>query len=218
MSLRAAVFASGRGTNFEVLADGGAGSHSWEVVLLVTDRAQARAVERAKARGIPSAVIPPDDDPGTFASRLLARLTDESVDFILLAGYLRLVPVEVVKAFRNRILNIHPALLPGFGGRGMYGARVHEAVLESGTRISGATVHFADEEYDRGAILAQWPVPVLPDDTPETLASRVQEVEHLLYPAAVDVLVRALEEGSSADSIPGRGRHFVLSSELPRFP
>ena len=235
MTLRAAVFASGRGTNFEVLADAGAGREAsdsptkgkWvrrgrprsrEVVLLVTDRAQAQAMDRAQERGIPAVVVSPDEDPSTFGSRLLARLSEEGVDIVLLAGYLRLVPSEVVHEYPHRILNVHPALLPGFGGKGLYGPRVHRAVLESGARISGVTVHFVDEEYDRGQILAQWPVPVLTDDTADTLAARVQEAEHLLYPVAVDALARAIADGSPVEAIPERGRHFVLSSTLPRFP
>jgi folate-dependent phosphoribosylglycinamide formyltransferase PurN len=95
------------------------------------------------------------------------------------------VPAEVSHAFHGRILNIHPALLPAFGGRGMYGHRVHEAVVASGVRLSGATVHFVDEQYDHGSIIAQWPVPVFPDDTPSTVAIRVLEVEHQLFPRAV---------------------------------
>jgi phosphoribosylglycinamide formyltransferase-1 len=103
----------------------------------------------------------------------------------VLAGYLKLVPAAVIARYRDRILNVHPALLPAFGGRGMYGHRVHEAVLASGARESGATVHLVDEVYDRGAILAQGRVPVLPDDTPDRLAARVLAVEHRLLPAAV---------------------------------
>jgi phosphoribosylglycinamide formyltransferase-1 len=235
LTLRVAVFASGRGTNFEVLVaasrrgsgpaprddeasdvDGTTGL--WKVALLVTDRSQAEAIDRAAARGIPAAVISPEDDPTTFAARILARLAEGEVDIVLLAGYLRLVPVEVVKKYRNRMLNLHPALLPRFGGRGMYGARVHEAVLESGSRITGATVHFVDEVYDTGRILAQWPVPVLSGDTPGRLAARVQEIEHVLYPAAVDALAEAIAGGSSVAGIPARGRHFLLSSNLPEFP
>jgi folate-dependent phosphoribosylglycinamide formyltransferase PurN len=104
---------------------------------------------------------------------------------IALAGYLRLVPPDVVAAFGGRMLNVHPALLPAFGGAGMYGARVHQAVLASGARVSGPTVHFVDERYDEGAIIAQWPVPVRTDDTPETLGARVLAVEHRIYPWAV---------------------------------
>ena len=103
----------------------------------------------------------------------------------MLAGYLKLVPPAVIARYRDRIVNMHPALLPAFGGRGMYGHHVHEAVLASGARESGATVHLVDEEYDRGAILAQGRVPVLPGDTPDRLAARVLEVEHRLLPAVV---------------------------------
>jgi folate-dependent phosphoribosylglycinamide formyltransferase PurN len=115
----------------------------------------------------------------------LAALEPRRVDLLVLAGYLKLVPAEVVARYRGRIINVHPALLPAFGGKGMYGRRVHEAVLASGARESGATVHLVDEVYDRGTILAQARVPVLPDDDPETLAARVLQVEHRLLPAVV---------------------------------
>jgi phosphoribosylglycinamide formyltransferase 1 len=115
----------------------------------------------------------------------LHRLARHGVELVVLAGYLKLVPPAVIARYRDRILNVHPALLPAFGGRGMYGRRVHEAVLASGARESGATVHLVDEEYDRGRILAQGRVPVLPGDTPDTLAERVLAVEHRLLPAAV---------------------------------
>jgi len=109
---------------------------------------------------------------------------------VVLAGYLKRVPAAAVARLRWRLINIHPALLPAFGGPGMYGRRVHEAVLASGAALSGATVHYVDEEYDRGPIIAQWPVPVLGDDTPDTLAARVLEVEHQLLPQAVVELAR----------------------------
>lgn len=113
-----------------------------------------------------------------------------SVDLVVLAGYLKKVPPAVVARFPHRLINIHPALLPGFGGPGMYGRRVHAAVLASGATTSGATVHYVDEEYDRGPIIAQRTVPVLPDDTPDTLAARVLTVEHELLPAVVLELAR----------------------------
>lgn len=108
----------------------------------------------------------------------------------VLAGYVKRVPAPVVARFRWRLINIHPALLPGFGGSGMYGRRVHEAVLASGARVSGATVHYVDEEFDRGPIIAQWPLPVLANDTPDSLAARVLEVEHQLLPLVVEELAR----------------------------
>ncbi|MGH7672459.1 MAG: formyltransferase family protein, partial [Gemmatimonadales bacterium] len=126
-------------------------------------------------------------DPADSAE-LLAALTE--ADLVVLAGYLKLVPAAVVVRFRWRMINIHPALLPAFGGPGMYGRRVHEAVLASGATVSGATVHYVDEQYDRGPIIAQARVPVRPDDTPETLAARVLEAEHRLLPMVVLELAR----------------------------
>ena len=208
MTLKAAVFASGRGSNLQVLAEYSAKADPrlWEVALLVTDRADAHVLDRARALAIPSVVLAPGsmkDGEAVFPERMRAVLEAAEIDLILLAGYLKLVPEGTVRHYRGRMLNIHPALLPGFGGKGMYGRRVHEAVLESGARVSGVTVHFVGEEYDRGRILAQWPVPVLAGDTPESLAARVHEVEHALYPAAVDRLAEALGEGTEAASIPG---------------
>jgi phosphoribosylglycinamide formyltransferase 1 len=234
LTLRAAVFASGRGSNFEVLAEhavrdpgepGPASDPPWQVVLLVTDRPDAGALERARVREIPSSVVlVAGRDPGEVARDLLEALETHEVDLVLLAGYLRLVPAEVVQAFRGRMLNVHPALLPSFGGKGMYGLHVHRAVLDAGARITGPTVHFVDERYDRGRILAQWPVPVLEGDTPESLARRVNEAEHRLYPAAVDLLAAALAAGREPAPIPTAPApgapepRFVLSGEPPAGP
>jgi len=133
---------------------------------------------------VPTTVLRNPADP----DELMAALDDARL--AVLAGYLKRVPASVVARFRWRLINIHPALLPGFGGRGMYGRRVHEAVLASGARVSGATVHYVDEEFDRGPIIAQWPVPVLAHDTPDSLAARVLEVEHQLLPMVVLELAR----------------------------
>ena len=188
---RIAVFASGSGTNLQAILDYVAArgeERGGDVVLVASDRANAGALERARQAGggIAAAVLrstrtPDGCDP-------LALLREHKVDFIALAGYLRLLPQDVVKEFPSRILNIHPALLPAFGGAGMYGERVHRAVLLSGARVSGATVHYVDEEYDRGPILAQWPVPVLADDSVSSLAARVLKVEHVLYPRVIDAV------------------------------
>ena len=188
MAARLAVFASGGGTNLQALIDH---FHAKEapdarVELLIVSRAGIGAVARASTAGVPSAVVGPED---TVAGRITDLLTRYGIDLIVLAGYLRLVPDEVIELFRDRIINIHPALLPLFGGQGMYGMRVHRAVIEAGVRVSGATVHLVDEDYDRGRILAQWPVPVLRGDTPESLAARVLRVEHRLLPRAVEALV-----------------------------
>jgi phosphoribosylglycinamide formyltransferase/phosphoribosylglycinamide formyltransferase-1 len=125
------------------------------------------------------------------AKEWLALLNAGGIDLVVLAGYLKLVPAEVIAAYRGRIVNIHPALLPAFGGKGMFGARVHEAVLASGATESGATVHLVDEVYDHGSVLAQMRVPVLPGDTADRLAARVLEVEHRLLPAVVLAAARA---------------------------
>jgi folate-dependent phosphoribosylglycinamide formyltransferase PurN len=157
------------------------------VVLVACNVAGAGALTRAERAGVATWLI---RDPADGAA-LLSALRGHRVDLVVLAGYLKLVPVEVVGAFSGRMLNIHPALLPSFGGKGMYGMRVHEAVLASGAAVSGATVHLVNAEYDRGPILAQWPVPVLPEDTPERLRERVLAVEHRLLPAVVLAAARA---------------------------
>jgi len=154
------------------------------VTRVVSSHAGAGALERARAAGVATAVL---RDPEN-AAEMLASLDDP--DLVVLAGYVKHVPPAVVARFRNRMVNIHPALLPAFGGPGMYGRRVHERVLSSGVAISGATVHYVDDQYDHGPVIAQWPVPVLRGDTPETLAMRVLAVEHRLLPSVVIALAR----------------------------
>lgn len=196
MKLRAAVFASGGGSNFQSLLDHQDTEGSWEIVLLVSNRDGAGVLGRARAVGMKTQVVKTDGRLAADVARdTLDVLAKYGVDLILLAGYLRLVPEAVVTRYPQRILNIHPALLPAFGGAGMYGMNVHRAVIESGNPESGATVHFVDEEYDRGSIFAQRSVPVNADDTPEDLAARVLEVEHCLYPEAVDHLCEAIFAG-----------------------
>src|SRR5690606_11009741 len=161
------------------------------VALVVASRPDAGAVRRAEAAGIPAVVLGPGScPPEELPERLLGALERHAVELVVLAGYMHLVPEAVVDRDRGRRLTTHPALLPAFGGKGMYGIRVHRAVLASGARVSGATVHLVDERYDEGRIVAQWPVPVLAGDTPESLAERVLRVEHLLLPAAVEAQVR----------------------------
>lgn len=189
MLKRIGVFASGGGSNLAALYDHlsarregeVAGATLPEVVLVASDQLRAGALERARKWSVPSAVFA---DRGADAAQIEELLAEHGVDLIVLAGYLRHVPRSVVGSYRGRIINIHPALLPSFGGAGMYGKHVHNAVIEQGARVSGATVHFVDEEYDRGPTIAQWPVPVLAGDTPDTLAARVLRVEHLLLPRA----------------------------------
>ena len=181
MPMLVAVAVSGRGSNLEALARALGPDAPARVVLVLSNRADAPALERATARGIATVTLRDHADGREW----LSALERHGVDLVVLAGYLKLVPAAVIERYRGRILNVHPALLPAFGGHGMYGRRVHEAVLASGARESGATVHLVDEVYDRGAVLGQARVPVLPGDDPETLAARVLEAEHRLLPAAV---------------------------------
>lgn len=185
---RLAVFVSGGGSNLEALCEyfaQPAHRERAQVVLVISNKETAGALQRAHARHIATHVCADPSD----GEALHAVLSQHRIDVVVLAGYLKLVPPPVIRTWHGRIVNIHPALLPAFGGPGMYGRRVHEAVVSSGARISGATVHFVDEHYDRGAIIAQWPVPVLHTDTAESLSQRVLTVEHQLLPRCVDALV-----------------------------
>jgi formyltetrahydrofolate-dependent phosphoribosylglycinamide formyltransferase len=191
-TLNVAVFASGGGTNFQALLDHQTKQGTWRVSVLIMNR-DAGAAHRAEAAGVPVRIIPTKDRECQDVLReTLAALSEFDVNVILLSGYLRKLQSEVVTRYEGRILNIHPALLPDFGGKGMYGMNVHRAVVESDVEVSGATVHLVSDEYDDGAILGQWEVLVFPSDTPEQLADRVLQVEHRLYPAAVDHLCEAL--------------------------
>ncbi len=198
-----AVFASGSGTNLQALLDTfGASGHpdsAARIALVVSDRPGIRALERAESFGAATRVLVPKefDSREDFAAALLGVLREHEIELIALAGYLKLVPEAVVQAYRGRIINIHPGPLPTFGGSGMYGHHVHEAVLKSGVAVSGPTIHFVDERYDTGPIIAQWPVPVRNDDTPDTLAARVLKYEHQLYPAVLRALARGWIELSA---------------------
>ncbi len=165
--VRVAVLASGGGSNLQALIDRFRGDASpARVELVIASRAGIAALQRAERAGIASNVVDPREHGDRHAARLLAALEEHRIGMVVLAGYLSLVPAEVVERYRGRMLNIHPALLPAFGGRGMYGMRVHRAVIGSGVRVSGATVHRVDDRYDEGEIVAQCPVPVLRGDTP----------------------------------------------------
>ena len=187
MPMRVAVGASGGGSNLGALLDAFPPGSDAEIVLVISDRPGAGALERAARRGVPTVVL---DDPSS-GGEWNAQLAAHRADLVVLAGYLKLVPPEVIANWSGRIINIHPALLPDFGGPGMYGLRVHRAVIDSGARETGASVHLVTEEYDRGAVLAQARVPVEVGDTPERLAARVLEAEHRLLPAVVRAAARA---------------------------
>ena len=184
--VRVAVLVSGGGTNLQALLDALHDSPIARVTRVISNRPDAGALARARHAGVTTTVLRDPSDP----AEVLSALADAQL--VVLAGYLKLVHASVVARFKGRMINIHPALLPDFGGPGMYGQRVHEAVLASGAKESGATVHFVDEEFDRGAIIAQEKVPVRKGDTAETLAARVLKAEHRLLPKVVLDLARRI--------------------------
>jgi len=186
LPVRVAVLVSGGGTNLQALLDALHDSPLARVARVISSRADAGALARARRASVPTAVLRDPSDP----AELLAALGDAQL--VVLAGYLKLVPTPVVSRFRDRMINIHPALLPDFGGPGMYGQHVHEAVLASGATESGATVHIVDEVFDRGKIIAQEKVRIEPGDTPDTLAARVLEAEHRLLTRVVLELARRI--------------------------
>ncbi len=184
--VRVAVLVSGGGTNLQALLDALHDSPIARVARVISNRPDAGALERARRAGVPTTVLRDANDPAELQSALA------DAQLVVLAGYLRLVHSSVVARFRGRMINVHPALLPAFGGPGMYGPRVHEAVLASGAQESGATVHYVDEAFDRGDIIAQEKVRIEPGDTPDTLAGRVLEAEHRLLPRVVLDLARRI--------------------------
>ncbi|HVH68093.1 MAG TPA: phosphoribosylglycinamide formyltransferase [Gemmatimonadales bacterium] len=193
-----AVLVSGAGSNLQALLDALRGSALALIARVVSSRADAPALERARRAGVPTTVLAQGDDAGEIVSAV------GDAGLVVLAGYVKRVPPAAVARLRWRLINIHPALLPAFGGPGMYGLRVHQAVLASGAALSGATVHYVDEEFDRGPIIAQWPVPVRAQDTPESLAARVLEVEHRLLPQVVLELARRGVPGEPVKLFPVR--------------
>jgi phosphoribosylglycinamide formyltransferase-1 len=184
--LRIAVLLSGEGTSLENLFERiEAGEVPGEVVLVLSSKKGVGGLARAERRGVPAVTVPRREHPDvrTFNDRIHEQLAAHGADFVALLGFLS--PFELRGRYEGRALNTHPALIPAFSGRGFYGRRVHEAAIEAGVKVSGATVHFVDEEYDHGPIVLQEAVRVLDDDTPETLAARVQEVERRLVPRAI---------------------------------
>jgi phosphoribosylglycinamide formyltransferase-1 len=187
MPSRLAVLASGRGSNLQAIIehfDNLARERVAKVSLVASNRADSPALIRAATASIDIANFDANDD----GSELLALLRKFRIDLVVLAGYLKRIPSKVIREYAGRIINIHPALLPAFGGEGMYGARVHEAVIDSGVEETGVTVHLVDDEYDRGPIIAQWRVPVDKSDTAESLAARVLNIEHVVYPRVVEMV------------------------------
>lgn len=188
-----AVFASGGGSNFQALIDKKKeGNLHVNFALLVGNNGKAKAFERARNYTIPTLHIAPShfNNKNEYTEKLLSELESYNIDLIVLAGYMKMIPKAMVQKYHNRILNIHPALLPSFGGVGMYGKHVHQAVLDYGAKISGITVHFVDEEYDRGPIILQATAEVLDGDTVDTLAERILKVEHANYWRAVEAFAQ----------------------------
>jgi phosphoribosylglycinamide formyltransferase 1 len=188
-----AVFGSGRGSNFLAILraiDEGRITGA-RIVLVVSNNSTSGILDVARTHSLPAVHLSQKQyaSEDQFADALIEKLCASETDLIALAGYMKRIPARVITAFHGKILNIHPALLPKYGGQGMFGIHVHEAVLASGDAESGATVHLVDEEYDHGRILLQKKVPVFQTDLPETLAARVLEVEHEIYPLAVKLFV-----------------------------
>ncbi|HLK59450.1 MAG TPA: phosphoribosylglycinamide formyltransferase [Chthonomonadaceae bacterium] len=191
LAIAGMVSGQGRGTNLGALLEACAsGQIAGRFAVVIGTRADAPALERARAVGVAVSVISPrkyEGDEEGYAEALLRVLKRHEVGLICLAGYMRRLPPAIVSSYAGRIMNVHPALLPLFGGRGMYGEHVQQAVLESGMKVSGATVHFVDEEYDTGPIIVQYAAPVLEDDTPATLGARILREEHRAYVRAVQL-------------------------------
>jgi len=191
--LRITVFVSGGGTNLQAVIDFTRKNADKAVVAaVISNNSRAFALQRAASAEIPAyhisrATIP---DENGYCAAIMEILAVHRTNLIVLAGYMKLLPAEIVRNFYGRIINIHPALLPKYGGPGMYGEHVHRAVLAAGEKYSGATVHMVDEKYDHGPILIQRRVPVMPDDTPESLAARVLQVEHQILPEAVGLFIK----------------------------
>lgn len=191
--MKIAVMVSGGGTNLQAIIDGIASGSitNTEISLVYSNNPNAYAIERAKKAGIPYAVKSPKEfeNRDDFNKALLMILQDANPDLIVLAGCLVVIPECVVKAFPNKIINIHPSLIPAFCGTGFYGLKVHEQVLKRGVRVSGATVHFVDEGTDTGPIILQKPVMIRQDDTPEVLQKRIMEqAEWKIMPMAIDMI------------------------------
>jgi phosphoribosylglycinamide formyltransferase 1 len=205
--LRVGVLVSGTGSNLQALIDASRGGGlAAEIVLVISNVPTAFALERARTAGIPAVVVSHRAYPSVdaFETALREALASHRVELVCLAGFLRILSARFVAAFPGRIINIHPALLPAFGGKGMYGERVHQAVLGSGARHTGCTVHFVTEVPDGGPIIAQATVPVQPGDTSATLAARVATEEHRLYPAVVRLFAerRLRLEGDGVKLLP----------------
>ncbi len=192
-----AIFLSGRGSSFEAMSTAiNEGRLDARIVLVASNKEEAVGLQKAAEMGFNTAVFNRKSyqDGKLFADYMLKVLNEHETDFIILAGYLRKIPPRVLRVFHNRTINIHPALLPDFGGKGMYGMNVHRAVVESGAAETGVTIHYVNEEYDEGEIIDQSRIPVLSGETPEQLSARVLKEEHRFYSAVLKKLFRKYKE------------------------
>lgn len=192
LPVKIAVFASGTGTNAAKLIDYFKTSPVARVMLVICNKPGAGVLALAEKAGIPTLLI--EKEAFFRGDAYLPQLKEAGIGFLVLAGFLWKVPQALIDAYPRRIVNIHPALLPKFGGKGMYGQYVHEAVLQAGERETGITVHYVDEHYDSGDIIFQTACPVLDNDTPETIAARIHQLEHLHYPRVVEEVVKDMEK------------------------
>lgn len=191
--MRCAVFASGNGSNFQALLDRKkSGDLHIDFVLFIGNNSTAASFDRAKNNGIPSIHLAPShfESEESYTEKLQEALRQYNVELIVLAGYMKKLPVSVVREYHHRIVNIHPGLLPAFGGKGMYGSKVHDAVIEYGAKVTGVTVHFVDEEYDHGPVIMQRTIDVLDSDDSHSLAERVLKIEHETYWRALEAIAQ----------------------------
>lgn len=190
MSRNIAIFASGNGTNAENIIKYFSGNKDIKVKIVMANKTDAFVLERAHRLGIPTLYI--NREQWADATHILTLLHEQQIDFIVLAGFLAHIPDALLHAYPNRIVNIHPSLLPKFGGKGMYGNKVHEAVVTAGETESGITIHYLNEHYDEGQIIAQYRCPVMSNDTPQDVATRVHALEYEYYPKVIEQLLMAL--------------------------
>jgi phosphoribosylglycinamide formyltransferase-1 len=187
MSKKIALFASGSGSNAENITRFFSQNSSIEVVCIVTNNKNAYVLERAGQLGIPTAVFP--NSEWKSAENILPFLSDQGVDYIVLAGFLLRIPEALLHVYPHKIINIHPALLPKHGGKGMYGGHVHQAVVDAGERESGITIHYINENYDEGSIIFQATCPVLPTDSAEDVATKVHALEYQYFPQIIEKVI-----------------------------
>lgn len=186
--IRIAIMASGNGTNAQNLIQYFKNHKSIHVVLVISNRSDAYVLQRAKGEQVPSMVIQKQD--WQDKEKVLSIFKSRDIEFVVLAGYLLLLPSWLVKRYQGRIINIHPSLLPRYGGKGMYGDKIHKAVIEAGDKLSGITIHYVNEEYDKGDIIFQTECSVDPNDTPDTLAAKIHKLEYEHFPRVAEKIIR----------------------------